>query len=410
MKSKLLNYITLFVLVLATFLTQAQDQRLVKTKVADVLALLPAADNEQADRLYKELLNLGDEGLMMVADGVLPNGKPEGIASRYAVSLLTHYSSSKEEKGRIEKVYLTALSKSNDLEVKAYFISNLKLIGSGESVGALAAYISNKDLFDPAVSALVSIGTPETRKALLDALGNQPATTQVKLIKALGRFKYLPALESITRFASGDNLQLKKPALWSMALIADASSFPVLLQQAKNVGFKNDPTEATNALIEYMQQITGKGNPALLEDISNAVLENTTEPSQNHFRLAGLKGLSKADPEGVNKVLVKEYKRFDSEYQKEVLKIAVASAGTPSAMKLWQKEYKKSTGAVQADILTLMANANKNETFLESILIPALSSSNQLTRMAAASSIAGSRNKKFTPALVGLLIEIHRPC
>jgi len=409
MKSKLFNYITLFVLILATFLTQAQDQRLVKTKVADVLALLPAADNQQAARLYKELLDLGDEGLMMVADGVLPNGKPEGIASRYAVSLLTHYSSSKEEKGRIEKVYLNALNKSNDVEVKAYFISNLKLVGSGESVGALASYIGNKDLFDPAVSALVSIGTPETRQALLDALASQPVATQVKLIKALGRFKYQPALESITRFATGDNPQLKKPALWSIALIADASSFPVLVQQAKNVGFKNDPTEATHALVEYMHQVAGKGNPTLLKEISNVILENTPEPSQNHFRLAGLKGLSKADPEGAGKLLIKEYKRFDSEYQKEVLKIAAASAGTPSVMKLWQKEYKKSTGATQADILSMMATVNKSEGFVESTLLPALSSPNQLTRMAAASSIASSRNKKFTPALVDYLLRSTDP-
>jgi hypothetical protein len=65
---------------------------------------------------------------------VQPNGKAEGVASRYAVSLLTHYATTKEEKARIEKIYLSALSKANDSEVKAYFVSNLKLIGSNESM------------------------------------------------------------------------------------------------------------------------------------------------------------------------------------------------------------------------------------------------------------------------------------
>ena len=165
----------------------------------------------------------------------------------------------------------------------------LKLIGSNESVKALASYISNKDLFDPAVSSLVSIGTPDARQALLDALANQPSATQIKLIKALGRFKYQPALESITKFATGDNLLLKKQALWSLALIADAGSYTILLQQAKNVAFKNDPTEATNALVEYMHQMSSKGNPALLKEISQAFLDNTPDPSQQHFRLAGLR-------------------------------------------------------------------------------------------------------------------------
>ena len=357
----------------------------------------------------RSLMSFGDEGLMLVTDGVQPNGKAEGVASRYAVSLLTHYSTAKEEKVKIEKIYLSALNKATDTEVKAYFISNLKLVGSNESVKALAAYISDKDLFDPAVSSLVSIGTPDARQALLDALANQPSATQIKLIKALGRFKYQPALESITKFATGDNLLLKKQALWSIALIADAGSFNVLLQQAKNVGFKNDPTEATNALVEYMHQMSGKGNPALLKEISQAILDNTPDPSQQHFRLAGLRSLALADPEGSVKVLIKEHSRFDSEYQKEVLRIAVPSANTSSALKLWQKEYKKATGTSQADILSMMAAANRNESFVETTLVPALSSSNPSTRMAAAGEIATSRNKKYTPALLDYLMKTSDP-
>jgi HEAT repeat protein len=225
--------------------------------------------------LYQELLNLGDEGLGLVTEGVQPNGKVEGLPSRYAVSLLTHYATSKDEKARIERIYLAALSKSSDAEVKDYFIKNLQVIGSNESVKSLAAYIKDKDLFDPAVSALVSIGTPDAKQSLLDALASQPSATQIKLIKALGRFRYQPALESITKFATGDNPLLKKTALWSIALIADAGSYDVLLQQAKSAGFRNDPTEATNALVEYMHQMASKGNPALLKQISQAFLDNT---------------------------------------------------------------------------------------------------------------------------------------
>ena len=91
----------LYILVLLSVLcyqTAAQDQRLLKTKVADVLALLPAADNEQGKRLFHELLNLGDEGMVMIMNGVVPNGNVEGTSSRYAVSLLTHYVTSADDK------------------------------------------------------------------------------------------------------------------------------------------------------------------------------------------------------------------------------------------------------------------------------------------------------------------------
>ena len=397
--------IILLLLILAPLVLPAQDQRLVKTKVADALALLPANDNQQAARLFKEVINLDDEGLQMITDGIQPNGVNEGIPYRYAVALLTHYVTSKEDKAKIERAYLTALKKSTNTEVKAYFMDNLKVVGSNESVTILKEYISDSELFDPAVSALVSIGTEEATKTISNGLNSNQAAMQVKLIKALGRFKYLPALETITKFTSSDNALLKRQALWSVALIADASSYQVLLQQAKNVGFKNDPTEATTALVEYLHQMTAKGNNTLVKEISKALMDNTTDASQQHFRLAALKALARVDPQGSVSTLIKERSRFEAEYQKEVLKIAVTSAGSPAPLTLWQKEYKKSTGPAQADILSMLAKANRNDGFVETMLVPALSSSNQPTRIAAASEIASYRNRKFTTALLDYLLR-----
>jgi hypothetical protein len=406
MKLFKITRIFFLLLLLAPLLLPAQDQRLTKTKVADVLALLPASDNQQASRLYSELVNLGEEGLKLVTDGVQPNGVNEGIPSRYAVSLLTHYATTKEDKVKIERAYLAALKTSSNVEVKAYFMDNLKVVGSNVSVNVLKEYINDAALFDPAVSALVSIGTEEAAKAISNALiSNQDVATQVKLIKALGRYKYLPALETITKFTASDNVMLKRQALWSMALMADPASYNVLLQQAKNVGFRNDPAEATTALLEYLHQMMVKGNSTLVKEISKTLLDNTMDSAQQHFRLAALKGMSQADPQGSVSILIKELSRFDDEYQREVLKVAVTSAGTPTALKQWQKVYKKSTGSDQADILSMLAKANRNDGFVESMLVPALSSSNSLTRLAAASQIASYRNKKFTPALVDYLLK-----
>ncbi len=405
MKIKNITRIILLLFILAPLFLSAQDQRLVKTKVADVLALLPANDNEQAARLFKEIISLGDEGLMLVTDGVQPNGMEDGISSRYAVSLLTHYATTKDEKGKIEKTYLAALKKTTIAEVRAYFMDNLKLVGSNESVNVLKDYISDKESYDPAISTLVSIGTEDARKALLNALPKQSANIQVRLIKSLGELNDQPALTSITSFATSENASLRKQALWTIALLADASSYPVLLQQAQHVGFRNDPTEATTSLVEYLHQMTTKGNTPLVKEISKVLLDNTIDASQQHFRLASLKGMAKADAEATIATLIKERSRFDAEYQKEVLKIAVPSAGSAIALKLWQKEYKKSTGSGQADILSMLAKANRNYSFVETMLVPALSSSNQAVRMAAADEIAALKNKKFTAALLDYLLK-----
>lgn len=397
--------LSILLFVLLPFFMAAQDQRLLKTKVADIVALLPAADNQQGSSLFKELMTTGDEGLSMLTDDVQPNGIESGVSYRYAVSLLTHYSTTKEEKATIEKAWLAALSKSGNVEVKAYFMDNLKLVASNASITVLAGYVGNNDLFDPAVSALVSIGTPEARETIATTLTSHPPAIQIKLTKALGRFKYQPALADITKFISSDNLILKKQALWSIALIGDPASSTLLLQQAKNTGFKNDPSEATNALVEYIQQTTITENTALIKEIVKKMLNGTSSPAQQHYRLAALKAIAQADPDGSVKILINELGRFDSEYQKEVLKVAAPTANTPDALKLWQKEYIKSTGSSKADIFAMLTRANRNEGFIESILSQGLSSPNQATRLAAASEIASTKNKKFTPALLDYVLR-----
>lgn len=412
-----LNRITILALiwvVLTSPVINAQDNRTIKTQVADVLALLPAGDDQQATRLFRDLMNLDDEGLIMVTDRVLPNGKEEGIAPRYAVSLLTHHAATKEEKAHIEKIYLAALGKANETEVKAYFIDNLKLIGSNTSVKPLAEQIEDKELANQAISALVSIGTSEARQALLNALDNNTNShAQARLIQALGELKHQPALQTITKFASSNNIGLKKHALWSIALIADAGSYDVLLQQAKNANFQNDPGEATHALIEYMHQLSAKGNNGLIMDVSKSILANTSEAAQQHFRLAALKAMAKASPAESSKMLIKELSRFDQLYQNEVIKIAAPYAKNPAATKLWLKEYKKASGPTQGKILSMLAGANRNDGFIESTLLPALTSKNAQTRMVATEEIAYSRNQKFKTYLVDYLLratddnEIH---
>src|SRR5687767_6458449 len=212
-------YLLAFIWIVLSFpLAQAQDNRTVQTQVADALALLPAKNNAEAERLFRDMIKLNDEGLGMVCSRVVPNGKEEGVAPRYAVSLLTHHAGNKAEKSRIEKIYLAALEEADDTEVKAYFIDNLKLVGSNASVNALAGKITDKELTNQAISALVSIGTSEARTALQSGLEKtQDPNAQARLIQALGELKHLPALQSVSRFASGDNAIIKKHALWALA-------------------------------------------------------------------------------------------------------------------------------------------------------------------------------------------------
>ena len=115
-----------------------------------------------------------------------------------------------------------------------------------------------------------------------------------------------------------------------------------------------------------------------------------------------IKELSKADPQGSLKLLVQERNKFDSEYQKEILKIASRSANTPDAIKRWQKELKKATGGSQADIFTMLVSSNPNDPSIETLLTQSISSENPQVRMAAANEMARRRNVEVFAGSVGL--------
>ena len=385
----------------------AQDSRTQQTKVADVLALLPARDKAGADRLFKDLLGLNDEGLQLVTGGVLPNGQEEGVAERYAISLLTHHAASNEERARIETAYLKALAESRDTEVQAYFIENLKVIGTSRSVSVLAEKINDNRLMNQAISALVSIGSPDARTVLLSTLErNENNKATPRLIQALGELKHVPAVPVISRYAANADVVTKKHALWSLALIADPVSYNVLLQSAKSAQFKNDASEATHAVVEYIHQLSTKANRDLAIKASQEVLSNTLSPEQQHFRLAALKAFAVASPDEAIKILVKELNRFDPLYQKEVLKVAALNANDASAAKQWKKVYRKSTD-LQPEILSMLASANRTDAFADEMLLPALQSKNKNVRIAAAEAISYSENKKFLPNLSELLLKAN---
>src|SRR5690606_9677513 len=135
------------------------------------------------------------------------------------------------------------------------------------------------------------------------------------------------------------NTGVRKHALWTLALMGDADSYNTLLLAANNTHFKQDASEATHALGEDIHQISEHGTKELAIRASQDPVGNTLESEQQHFRLAALKALTKAQPAESSKILIKELNRFDPEYQKEVLKIAGTTVSDEKIYRQWLKVY-----------------------------------------------------------------------
>jgi hypothetical protein len=74
--------VTVFILLLFSNPSFPQDKRTTETKVADLLARLPAADFQFTDKLMGDMLLLGEPGIKQICDQIIPAGTGDDLPSR----------------------------------------------------------------------------------------------------------------------------------------------------------------------------------------------------------------------------------------------------------------------------------------------------------------------------------------
>ena len=85
----------LVILLFAINSSFAQDKRTVETKVADLLAQLPANDLKYTDKLMDDMLALGDTGIRQICNMIIPAGTGDDTRARFAVESLSRFLSEK---------------------------------------------------------------------------------------------------------------------------------------------------------------------------------------------------------------------------------------------------------------------------------------------------------------------------
>src|SRR5512133_2891036 len=147
----------------------AQDIRTTETKVADLLAKMPAKDQDQLNILMDEMYSLGERGISLICDEVVPAGTGDDTRARYAISSLTGYLSKGSDiggKSFWEGQCLNFIRSADNNEVRTFFIRQLNLIGSDAALEVLKPYVTNEAMCSDAVMALEAIGTAKAQEML----------------------------------------------------------------------------------------------------------------------------------------------------------------------------------------------------------------------------------------------------
>lgn len=403
-----LNRIFLSVLALITASTMAlgqqkNDQRTLPTRIADLLAQMPAKDAKQLNATMQEIAGMGEQGLVEMAAMLSAPGQGDNSKLEYAIGGFSFYvmESGREDWRRMSaSAYCQALEKAVDKENKAFIIRQMQLVGKDEVIPCLQAYLNDDRLCDPAARALIEVNSPNANKALLQALQNTQGSCRLTLVEALGDSRYAEAVAAVTPLANSADQKLSRLALYTLANIADPSSEAVLADAAGKSGFTYDVTHATPAYLLYAQRLAETGKQQQAEKIAQSLLNSANQENQVHTRTAALKLLADLKGEQSMGLLVDAAGDKHPEYRAAALKFANPYI-TPANNSVWLKKQRKSDPEVQAEILTMLGH-NGAETAYPAVR-KALKSRHEQVRLAAVGAAGRIGQERALPDLLKVM-------
>jgi len=335
---------------------QAQDVRLLSTKVADILAQMPARDLVQRDKAVQSMIQLGEPGLAEFFKLVVPAGTGDDTNVRLALDALVitlGEGSHEADRKMVSNAFLAAIEKATDKGVKSYFMYELKFCAKGEAVESIAKYLSDDYLVEPAAAVLVNMKNHPAMHALKIALPEMRGKSQMVVVKALGDYRAFCADSSIRSLAGTKDPNLKKVVLYALSQIGAKESAEVMVNAAKQTGFTYEPTEATRSLVRYAGNLAKNGELAPAKRISNMLVRECKDTGNNSYGLAGLSVLVENFGYETIDLLLAGVDNPDKKYRDAILYQAL-SIKDIAAIRKWMDKAKTAQPEVAIDILGML--------------------------------------------------------
>jgi HEAT repeat protein len=357
-----------------------KDERTTTTRIADLLAQLPARDATQLTRNMKEVADLGEDGYVTLISGLTASDKANNALIEYAIGGFTDFVTKKDQQAARDmaiKAYCKALPILSDQQNKAFIISQFDLVGNDAAVSCLESYLTDEQLADEASRSLAKIGTPLAIKALIGGLSKANGKAKMAIVEALACSNTKAAAIAITPLATGADKALTKVSLYALANIGDVSSKEILIKAAEQAGYKYDQTNAVAALFVYAQKSIGT-DKAGVQSIAKNILEKATADDQVNERIAALKLLAATQTDQQALLAAMSDKQF--EYRAAAVKFAAAGVNDTNSA-AWVNQLKKVDESTQVSILDMLANS-KAKSVLPDVL-KLIKSDDQQVKLAA---------------------------
>ena len=400
--------IAILLFCVSSLMAQNAPNRTVQTVVADVAAQFPAETIEKYNKLIGELISTGETGIQLLISAIHPPGPVSNANIDYSLNGLSYYVTAKgQENARLvlENAYIKALAQVEHIEIKAFIIRQLQIVGQKNSAHPLSSYLNIENLGGPAARALASINTPEAEEALKSALLRRmgSAETQKDIILAIGEAEMSGAEEVVRSFITSPNADIRKAAFYAIGRIGSTASLKEVGLAAKAVGYTIEKDGANEAYIRLIKQIALTGDIKSAESAASALLKDAEKVGQTHTRSSALQILMSIDKKNATKLLLTAMKDGNKEYRNAALSYASEYVD--------QKDYVtiinamgKASSEVKIDILNWLGR--ENEEPAKNGIIKNLNINPNLSARQAIESQLKDKNFEVKQAAVRALIKI----
>jgi hypothetical protein len=401
---KKLSLIVAFnLLLISTFQVNAQkDSRTISTRIADVLAQLPAKNEADRKTAMKEMEGLGEAGLIQLPQQMIQGGKADNSKLEYAIMGYTTYVSAKGRealKQTAQNAWCKSLPALQDKIHVSFLLSMLEIIGSDQSISCVTPYLNDSNLSLKAIATLAAIGTPKAGEALVHALSSSNASKSA-VLEALGEMRFAGGLKTISDIANSSDANAKEAALYALSEIADPSSDEVLLNETRNGSdfYSNKKTTARYA--SYISNLNANGKTQLAGDLANAFYKSAANSSV-YSKTAALGLVVKVQKDKAINQLISAATDNNIEYRNKALELA-APYITDKNVHQFLNAIKNASPEVQADIIRVIGN-NKIKDAEGNLFTYARKSKDEAVTNAAILALAQSGDKNTGAQLLTIL-------
>jgi HEAT repeat protein len=381
----------------------SQDRRTTATKVADILAQFPARDNTATDKLMTDLLSLGEEGLRMVCDQIIPAGTGDDTRARFAIESLSRYLSQREngdQKSSWEKICISYVNSRRSSDVRDFFMKQLQLVGSDASVEAVRDLLTDRALCAPALGVLESVGGKLAESVLAGSLSDKDLPCADAVMNVLAEMGSDIAVNEYIARVNDPDPRIRAAALNALASSGSPLAMPVLSKAAKDVLYRWEPTGASEALLNYAEKVGSKGDLKTMDKICKLFMAKANDKLsvQNSSRaLAIYAALHGTD---AMKEIKKAASSPDKSYRNAAFRASLALQGK-EITKQWTDYFPKAIPAAKPEIIAMLGE-RRDETALQ-LVTASLSSGDKGLRTEAAHALAMISGSKAVPAIIEYL-------